>query len=218
MADYTKGLYRGNNPTPVPSTIHDAKNSSLQDATTYIARNPQYFEPQRSNTFKFVVSDLSDINLNSFGITNGIPLNGGNAATTLELAVKASSVPHFDIDKLTINRGNNQMHFAGKPTFKDGQITVHDYIGTYVKDILLAWQRQAYDVTTGKVGLAADYKRTATLYELTPDYQIIREWKLYGCWVSSLSEGNYDHDSSDARTIDATIVYDYAEPQIYKDF
>lgn len=216
MADYTKGLYRGNSSNPIASTTHDGVNTSMKDATTYISRNPQYFEPQRNNTFKFVVSDLSDIDIKSFGVDT-IPLNGGDAAKTLELAVKASSVPHFDINKITINRGNNQMYFAGKPTFKDGQITVHDYIGTYVKEILLAWQRQAYDVRTGKIGLAADYKRTATLYELTPDYQIIREWKLYGCWISSLSEGNYDYDSDDSRTVDATIVFDYAEPQIYKD-
>ena len=214
MADYIKGLYRGNKATPAASTIHNYSDRDLEDTRTYLADNPQYFEPQRNNTFKFVVSDLSDIDLESFGITN-FPMQ--SLVDTLELSVKASSVPHFDIDKLTINRGNGQMHFAGKPTFKDGQITVHDYIGTYVKDILLAWQRQAYDVRTGKIGLAADYKRTATLYELTPDYQIIRAWKLYGCWISSLSEGNYDHDSSDNRTIDATIIYDYAEPEIYKD-
>ena len=214
MADYIKGLYRGDKTSPVQSTIHDSVDRDLLDARTYLADNPQYFEPQRSNTFKFVVSDLSDVDLASFGITN-YPMSSLTEA--LELSVKASSVPHFDIEKLTINRGNSQMHFAGKPTFKDGQITVHDYIGTYVKDILLGWQRQAYDVRTGKIGLAADYKRTATLYELTPDYQIVREWKLYGCWVSSLSEGNYDHDSSENRTVDATIVYDYAEPQIYKD-
>lgn len=214
MADYINGLYRGNSATPVASTINDGLNSDMKDTRTYLADNPQYFEPQRNNTFKFVVSNLDDLDLASFGLTN-FPLPSRTEA--LELSVKASSVPHFEIDKLTINRGNNQMHFAGKPTFKDGQITIHDYIGAYTKDILLAWQRRAYNVKTGKVGLAADYKRTATLYELTPDYQIIRSWKLYGCWVSALSEGNYDHDSSENRTVDATIIFDYAEPEIYKD-
>ena len=214
MADYIKGLYRGNKAAPVPSTIHNAADRDMEDTRTYLADNPQYFEPQRSNTFKFVVGDLSDIDLASFGITN-LPMPSAREA--LELSVKASSVPHFDIEPLTISRGNNQMKFAGKPTFKDGQITIHEYIGTYAKDILLAWQRHAYDARTGKIGLAADYKRTATFYELTPDYQIIRSWKMYGGWGSSMSEGNYDHDSSEARTVDATIVYDYAEPQIYKD-
>lgn len=172
--------------------------------TYYLAQNPQYYEPQRSNTFKFYVSSLKGL------------LNGWNVTTdtdedqALELSVKASSVPHFDIDKVTINRGNSQMHFAGKPTFKDGQITIHDYIGAHTKEILLAWQRQAYNVETEKVGLAKDYKRTAYLLEYTPTFQLVRTWILDGCWVSSLSEGNYDHDSADARTMDATIVYDKA--------
>ena len=197
-----------------PSSVHteqDFFRGAYYLADT--AEMSQYFEPQRTNSFKFVVNDLN-IDLSDFGHTaDGYAAK--NAQTNLELAVKASSVPHFDINKLTINRGNSQMHFAGKPEFKDGQITVHDYIGAYVKDILLAWQRQAYDVTTQKVGLAKDYKREASLYELTPDYQIVREWKLHGCWVSSLSEGNYDHDSADAKTVDATIVFDYAEPVLW---
>lgn len=215
MADYeVNGLFRNNQQTAVPSTLHDRTNSDQYDAHTYLADKPQYYEPQRANGFKFVVKDLSNLDLASFGLTN-LPLTSRSEA--LEVSVKASSVPHFDMDKITINRGNNQVHFAGKPSFKDGQISVHDYIGAYTKDILLAWQRQAYDVRTGKVGLATDYKKTAKLYELTPDYQIVRAWTLYGCWISSLSEGNYDHDSSDAKIVDATVIYDYAEPEVFTD-
>ena len=173
----------------------------------------QYFEPQRANTFKFVVNDLN-IDLTSFGhAAYGYAVK--NAAQNLELAVKSSSVPHFDINPITINRGNSQMKFAGKPTFKDGQITIHDYIGAYAKDVLLAWQRQAYEVRTQKVGLAKDYKREGALYELTPDFQIVREWQLHGCWISSVSEGNYDYSSDEAKTVDATLVFDYAEPVLW---
>ena len=186
------------------------ENSTLTEAadkpigTYYLADNPQFYEPQRSNTFKFYVSSL-----------NGL-LNGGNVSTdtsedqAIELSVKASSVPHFNIEKITINRGNNAMNFAGKPSFGDGSLVIHDYIGAHTKEILMAWQRQAYIVETEKVGLAKDYKRTAYLLEYTPTFQLVRTWVLDGCWVSTISEGNYDHDSSDARTIDATIIYDKA--------
>lgn len=197
------------------STVHT--DSNFFNGAYYLSQddNSRYYEPQRSNTFKFIVHNLN-VDLSSFGHTaDGYAAT--NASTNLELSVKASSVPHFDLEKLTINRGNSQIKFASKPTFKDGQITVHDYIGSYAKDVLLAWQRQAYDVTTQKVGLAKDYKRDASLYELTPDYQIVREWKMYGCWVSSLSESNYDHDSTDSKTVDATIIYDYAEPVLWVD-
>jgi hypothetical protein len=102
------------------------------------------------------------------------------------------------------------MHFAGKAEFDDGQITVHDYIGAHTKEILLAWQRKAYDVRTEKVGLASDYKRDCYLLEYTPDYQLVRTWVLRGCWVSKISEGNYDHDTAENKTLDVSIVYDKA--------
>lgn len=176
----------------------------------HLREHSEFFEPQRSNTFKFVVDNIN-INTADYGLKS-IPES--DVDKTLELSVQETSVPGFQINKLTINRGNGQMHFAGKPTFKDGQLNINDYVGAYSKDILYAWQRLAYNVKTNKVGLAKDYKRTAMLYELTPDYQIVRKWTLYGCWVSDVSEPNYNHGSDETRVVNATIVYDYAEPDV----
>ena len=189
------------------STVSELSNNPV--GTYYLADAPQYYEPQRSNTFTFYASDLNGILSDWAGVTTD-----ETEEKALELSVKASSVPHFGIDKLTLNRGNSQMHFAGKPTFDDGQITVHDYIGAHTKEILLAWQRKAYNVITEKVGLASDYKRDCYLLEYTPDYQLVRTWILRGCWVSKISEGNYDHDESTNRTMDVTIVYDKAYPDL----
>lgn len=184
------------------STVHTAGDKL---GTYYIADNPKYFEPQRANTFKFYVEGLS----NKLNIPNNRYAQS-NAGEILELSVKTSSVPHFTIQKTTISRGNNQMHFAGKAEFSDGSLTVQDYIGAGTKDILLSWQKQAYDVETEKVGLASDYKLDAYLLEYTPEYQLVRTWVLKGCWISQISEGAYDHDSSDLKTCDVTIVYDKA--------
>jgi hypothetical protein len=103
------------------------------------------------------------------------------------------------------------MKFAGTPEFDSGSIELNDYIGAGTKDVLMAWQRKSYDVKTEKVGLASDYKMTAYLLEYTPDYQLVRTWKLYGCWISGLSEGGYNHESNDKHAITATIQYDRAE-------
>ena len=185
------------------STLADAPEGHI--GTYYLASNPQYYEPQRSNTFKFYIAEGLKGLLDGWGVSTDT-----SEEQALELAVKASSVPHFSIEKITITRGNNQMHFAGKPTFSDGSLKVHDYIGAHTKEILMAWQRQAYNVETEKVGLAKDYKRTAYLLEYTPTFQLVRTWVLEGCWVSGISEGEYDHDSADARVMDVTFVYDKA--------
>lgn len=192
--------------TEVNSTLADKPEGHI--GTYYLANNPQYYEPQRSNTFKFYVSGLNGL-LKGWGVTTDT-----NEEQALELAVQSSSVPKFNIGKISITRGNNQMHFAGKPEFSDGSIKVRDYIGAHTKEILLAWQRQAYNVETEKVGLAKDYKRTAYLLEYTPSFQLVRTWVLEGCWISSINDPDYDQDSADARVMDVTVIYDkgYIDP------
>lgn len=186
------------------STLTQASDKSM--GTYYLAENPQFYEPQRSNTFTFYVSDLNGIIDDAdFGVTTDT-----NEEHALELAVKASSVPQFSITKISITRGNNQMHFAGKPSFNDGSLVVYDYIGAHTKEILLAWQQKAYNVSTEKVGLAKDYKKKAYLLEYTPTYQLVRTWVLEGCWVAEVGQGNYDHDSDEARQIDVKFYYDKA--------
>lgn len=173
--------------------------------TYYIADNPQYYEPQRSNNFVFYVEGLSK----KLNIVNN-DYARDNADDVIRVSVQSSSVPHFTISPLTLKRGNNTMKFAGVPEFSEGKVVLTDFIGAGTKDILLGWQKQAYDVQTEKVGLATDYKVDAYLLEYTPEYQLARTWIMKGCWISGISEGEYNHDNSELRTIEATIQYDKA--------
>ena len=133
-----------------------------------------------------------------------------NADDVIKLSVSSSSVPHFTQTTISVKRGNNEMKFAGTPSFGDGTIKLNDWIGAGTKDVLLAWQRLSYNVKTEKVGLAADYKRDAYLLEYTPDDQLVTTWVLKGCWISGLSEDGFDHESNEKNVITATITYDKA--------
>lgn len=75
----------------------------------------------------------------------------------------------------------------------------------------MAWQALAYDVKSRKGGRMKDYKKTCTLAEYTQDYELIRQWKLYGCWVSEISEQNFNRESDEKRSITVKIPYDRAE-------
>lgn len=173
--------------------------------TFYMTQNPKYYEIQRNNNFAFYVSGLAG----SLEIVNN-KYAAENADDVLKLSVASSSVPHFTQSVIEVKRGNNTMKFAGVPTFGEGNLKLDDWIGAGTKDILLAWQRKSYNVETEKVGLASDYKRDAYLLEYTPDYQLVRTWKLDGCWISGISEDNFDHDSNDKHALNATIQYDRA--------
>ena len=46
--------------------------------------------------------------------------------------------------------------------------------------------------------------------EYTPDYQLVRTIKMMGCWVSGMSEDDFDHNSNDKHSMTATIEFDKA--------
>ena len=181
--------------------------------TYHLADNPQLFEPARTNNFEFIITGIdsllyaglnADTAAESDYITNGQEM--------IRLSVVSSSVPHFELGVIDVKRGNNTMHAAGVPTFENHTLVVNDFIGARTKDILLAWQAQAYDVATEKVHRMPNYKKDCTLVELAPDGEMIRYWDMKGCWISGVSEGEFSNETNDKRTVSATIIYDKAIP------
>lgn len=185
------------------SQLHDP--SSFIHDTYHMGANTNLYEPQRISDFEFVVTDLE--NLVALGTNTVIP----NAQELLRLAVISCPIPHFTQDVINIRRGNGTLKFAGVPTFDAGTVVIQDWIGANTKEICMAWQHLSYDVITQKVGLASDYKKDCYLVEYTPDKQKVRQWKLYGCWISGLSEGTYSHSEGGANNVTMTIQYDSAQ-------
>mgnify|MGYP003322441002 CR=1 FL=1 len=79
---------------------------------------------------------------------------------------------------------------------------------------LMSWQDLSFNVRTEKVGLASNYKLDCYVKEYTPDYILIRSWKLYGCWITGISESGFDASAADnLNQITATVQYDKAIPE-----
>lgn len=190
-----------------PSTINEPS-TDMPHGTYYMADNNDVYELQRSNSFEFIITDLD--NLRPSGDTSVDP-TWGNAQEALRLSVSSAAVPHFTQADIQVKRGNSTLHYAGMPEFQSGQFVFTDFIGAQTKDILMAWQNLSCNISTEKIGVAGDYKKDCFLVEYTPDWQIVRTWKLYGCWISGLSEDPYNHESNDKRAITATIIYDKAK-------
>lgn len=190
-----------------PSTINEAS-TEMPHGTYYMADNREVYELQRSNSFEFIITDLD--NLRPSGDPSLTP-TWSNPQQALRLSVNESFVPHFTQQELTVRRGNSTLYYAGMPEFQNGSINFTDFIGAQTLDILMAWQNLSYNVTTEKIGVAGDYKKDCYLVEYTPDWQIVRTWKLYGCWITSISEQPFNHESNDKRMISVTIRYDRAK-------
>ena len=194
-------------------------NSTFDNSLTaqHIASNLANYEAARSGFFVFVVDDLDNIvsatykgELNEAGDNDRLP----HAQEYLKLNVVAADVPHFSITPLEYRRGNEQVKFTGVPDFGSGTITVDDVVGLDTKSILMAWQNLAYNVHTRKGGRMKDYKKNCTLIEYTQDYEQIRSWTLYGCWISDFTEDSFDKESDGKRKIGCTIQYDRAEMEL----
>lgn len=195
------------------TTIETAATSPI--GTYYLADNPQHYEIQRTNNFVFYVEGLksgitksAELDPDSYGVQNKWAQD--NADDVIRISCSKAFVPHFTQSVIEVKRGNNTLKFAGTPTFGEGSIALYDFIGAGTKDVLYAWQQLSYNTRNEKVGLVTDYKKDAYLLEYTPDYQLVRTWKLYGCWISGLSEDDYNWESNEKHNINATIQYDKA--------
>lgn len=175
----------------------------------HLSDNPALYEVQRGNNFEFVVTGIDNI-LRVDADEGDDNAYITNAAQTLRFSVVQASIPMFSQEPITIRRGNSVMKAAGVPTFPDGSLVVNDFIGADTKSALMAWQNLSYNVKTERVGKMADYKKTCYLCEYTPDYQLVRTWKMLGCWVSGLQEDDFNMEDGNKKTITATIQYDKA--------
>lgn len=180
-----------------------------QYGTYHLTADPNSYEIARDNNFSFIVTGIDNILKAGFDETDENAYTV-NAQHNLEYSVVSASIPNFTQDVITINRGNSTMKFAGKPTFEAGTLVVNDYIGIDTKSALMAWQKLSYDVVDDTVGVASQYKKTCYLMEFDPSFNLVRTWKLVGCWVSGISESEYNTEQSGKKTITATIQYDRA--------
>ena len=188
--------------------------------TTHISNYLESYEAARNSFFVFVVdpSQLTNLYAPDFDpdsgegrVEDGTRFDGQTASDSLRLNVVKASVPNFTVETLEYRRGNDVVKFAGVPSFKEGSITVDDVVGLDTKSILYSWQYLAYNPITRKGGRMKDYKKTCTLIEYTQDYQQIRYWTLYGCFITSIDEGEFDRESDGKRQMTVTISYDRAE-------
>ena len=180
----------------------------------HISTNLANYEAARSGFFTFIVDNLDNIIKATYSGEVADATDSAKyqeAQKKIELNVLRSSVPHFELEVLRYRRGNEEVKFAGVPTFNSGDLVVDDVVGLDTKGILMAWQALGYNIHTRRGGRMVNYKKDCTLVEYTQDYQQIRSWKLYGCWISGLSEDEFNRESDGKRQITATIQYDRAE-------
>lgn len=180
----------------------------------HISTNLANYEAARTGFFSLIVDDIDNIVSAAFsGDHREATANDkiARAQEVLKLNVVSAPVPHFKVNTMSYRRGNDVVNFAGVPDFSSGTIVVDDVVGLDTKSILMAWQGLAYNVYTRKGGRMKDYKKNCTLIEYTQDFEQIRSWTLYGCFITEITEDDFNKESDGKRQIKASIIYDRAE-------
>lgn len=208
-------------------------NDSNKLGVYHITADSTNYETARSNFFNFLVEDLDDLVYPQFsydGAVDGhneenqyVTRRGGrNGQEMIKLSVTKMFVPHFKVSPIEIRRGNSTVKFADTPSWDSGTLECQDFLGLETKNILMAWQALVYDVISDTQGRADDwvdedgishkgYKRDCTLVEYNPQGEMVRYWNLIGCWISNITESEFEKSTTGARTISCTIEYDRAE-------
>ena len=186
--------------------------------TRHISSNLQNYEAARSAFFVFYIhaeqlKNLYKINTNKDGDSPEV-YDKNKAAESLRLNVVKASVPSFTLQTLDYRRGNNVVHAAGTPEFTTGSIVVDDVVGLDTKSLLYSWLYLAYDPKTRRGGRMAEYKKEAVLMEYTQDYELLRTWKLHGCFITGIDEGEFDRENDSKRQLTVNFIFDDAEMEV----
>lgn len=111
---------------------------------------------------------------------------------TLRLAVQSVTLPQLSVTASPLQRNNDEIYFATQPKM-GGPVSIQcvDAIGFDMQNLLLDWFRSIYNFDGDRLmGLAFNYKTTATLFVFAPDASIIRGWEIEGLFITQLQIPN----------------------------
>lgn len=139
-------------------------------------------------------------------------LNGVAGAEQIRLSCQKAFLPDEQNDEIQLSFGNEKVYVAGQTTYATGNIVVNDMVDKDIYGLLRQWRLQVYDPTTGNIGLAAQYKKTARIVLVAPDTTSPRQYQLTGLWPMKISPGDLDYTSNSVIEISMTLRFDKSLP------
>lgn len=146
-------------------------------------------EVQRSSHFKIAIEGFSEEFL---------------------LHVRTSTLVSKTFTPIETRFFNDLVKQAGTRSFDELALEIHDAIGPDVERQLYQWQELIMSSTTGFMGYAADYKRSAKVTEYNINGEIRSVWQFEGVWPTNINYGTLTREDVAKKSISATLSYDRA--------
>ncbi len=148
------------------------------------------------------------ISLENFGVST--------PTTELTKQVMNADRPSADFDDIVLDVYNSRINLAGKPTWKEINISIRDDATGQVQKLVgeqMQKQFDFYEQSSAASGI--DYKFTTRIEMLDGGNGanlpvVLETWELYGCYVKSVNYGKLDYKESAALQIDLTLKFDNA--------
>lgn len=164
---------------------------------SHIAQMHGTFEPQRGNHALLTIATLGD----QF-------LEGGQVT----LALQTFPIPKQSNSVLEHQYLNDTRKVAGRVTHESMSVTYSDFIDVSVAQALMNWRRRVYDPTTGRIGLASDYKQDGEVILYSPSGAVVTSYSVHGMWPSQLDHGDIDLTGDELIKLTMTIEIDNVIP------
>jgi hypothetical protein len=109
------------------------------------------------------------------------------------------------MDEIKLNHINVYRKIKGKAIWDDIDMTLFDPITPSGAQSVMEWVRLHHESVTGRDGYSDFYKKDVRIDILGPVGDIVSEWILKGCFITSANFGEYNWDTADT-AVNLTMV------------
>jgi hypothetical protein len=144
--------------------------------------------------------------------------NFGISADRVELTKQVMDVkrPSVNFNPITIDVYNSKVYLQGKPEWQETTINFRDDAGGNVARLVAEQIQKQFDFLEQASAVSgANYKFVLRFQVLdggngvaTPN--VLEEWALYGCFISSVDYGDLNYATNDPATIAMNVKFDNA--------
>lgn len=122
--------------------------------------------------------------------------------------VSKANRPTITNGEKTIPWINSTRYLAGKFTFGDLSIELHDPIAPSGAQQVMEWIRTHQEMVSGRAGYADFYKRDCQLKMLDPVGTVVELWDFKGTFIKSATYNTVDYGSDEIMKIALTLKFD----------
>lgn len=144
--------------------------------------------------------------------------NFGISADRVELTKQVMDIkrPSVNFNPITIDVYNSKVYLQGKPEWQETTINFRDDAGGNVSRLIAEQIQKQFDFLEQASAVSgANYKFVMRFQVLdggngVAQPNVLEEWQMYGCFISSVDYGDLNYGTNDPATIAMNVKFDNA--------